>query len=118
MINKRKVGSDKEQLAARYLTDAGYRIIESNYYCNFGEIDLIAEEDGYLCFIEVKYRADAADGYPEEAVDLRKIRRISRSAVAYMHMCGYSEDTPCRFDVVTVLGDEVSVIRNAFDALL
>ena len=72
----------------------------------------------YLCFIEVKYRKDLSDGYPEEAVDLNKARRITRSAMLYMNMCGLEETTPCRFDVVSILGDEIKLIKNAFEAIL
>lgn len=118
MINKRRLGNAKEQLAAEYLTRQGYRILQTNYYCRGGEIDIIAEDGDYLCFIEVKYRSDTSDGYPEDAVDMRKIRRISRSALFYLNMCGLPDTTPCRFDVVSILGDEFSLIRDAFDAML
>ena len=117
-LNKREVGSGKERIAAEYLKEHGYRIIEMNYFCKAGEIDIIAEEDGYLCFIEVKFRADEASGFPEEAVDRRKASRITRSALFYMNENGYAEDTPCRFDVVAILGDETMLIKNAFDAAL
>ena len=50
-MNKREVGSGKERIAAEYLQEQGYRILEMNYFCKAGEIDIIAEEDGYLCFI-------------------------------------------------------------------
>ena len=80
--NKREVGSGKERIAAEYLKEHGYRIREMNYFCKAGEIDIIAEEDGYLCFIEVKYRYDAASGFPEDAVDMKKARRITRSALS------------------------------------
>ena len=117
-INKRELGNDKEKIAAKYLTGCGYQILETNYYCKAGEIDIVAEEDGYLCFIEVKFRADEASGFPEEAVDRRKASRITRSALFYMNENGYAEDTPCRFDVVAILGDETMLIKNAFDAAL
>ena len=96
----------------------GYRIIRKNYFCKSGEIEIIAYDNGYLCFIEVKYRKDLSDGYPEEAVDRNKCRRITQSARFFMNMCGLAETTPCRFDVVSILGDEVRLIKNAFDAVL
>ena len=80
-MNKRRIGADKEILAADYLKNQGYRILKQNFFCKDGEIDIIAQDDGVLCFIEVKYRSDLSEGYPEEAVDINKIRRISRSAV-------------------------------------
>lgn len=115
-INKRQVGSEAEIKASGYLREHGYRIVRTNYYCKAGEIDIIAYDGEYLCFIEVKYRKGLADGYPEEAVDENKRRRITKSAIFYMNMCGLTDATPCRFDVVSILGNEVKLIKNAFDA--
>ena len=117
-MNKREVGSGKERMAAEYLTSCGYRIREMNYFCKAGEIDIIAEEGGYLCFIEVKFRSDAASGYPEDAVDIRKAKRITRSALFYMNSEGLPDDIPCRFDVVAILGKDITLIKNAFDAVM
>ena len=117
-MNKREVGSGKERIAAEYLQEQGYRILEMNYFCKAGEIDIIAEEDGYLCFIEVKYRSDAASGFPEDAVDIRKAKRITKSAMFYMNSEGLSGETPCRFDVVAILGKDITLIKNAFDAVM
>ena len=101
-----------------YLKNSGYRIIRKNFYCKSGEIDIIAENEGYLCFIEVKYRDSTENGYPEEAVDMRKARRITRSAIYYMTRYGIPEDYPVRFDVVSILGREITLIKNAFDAVM
>ncbi len=117
-INKRELGNDKEKIAAKYLTGCGYQILETNYYCRAGEIDIIAKDSEYLCFIEVKYRNDVSSGYPEEAVDVRKAGRISRSALFYLNQEKLPENTPCRFDVVAILGEEVTLFKNAFDAVL
>ena len=117
-MNKRQIGFDKEEDAERYLSDNGYRIIEKNFYCSAGEIDIIAEDEEYLCFIEVKYRENADNGFPEEAVDYRKIKHITRSAVYYMNKHGVPEDSPVRFDVVSILGDNIKIIKNAFDAIM
>ncbi|MCR5205507.1 MAG: YraN family protein [Lachnospiraceae bacterium] len=117
-MNKRQVGSEHEQEAEEYLKKSGYKIIKKNFFCKAGEIDIIAEDDGYLCFIEVKYRDSAENGFPEEAVDMRKIRRITRSAVFYLTRYGIPEDFPIRFDVVSILGNEIKVIKNAFDAVM
>ena len=118
IINKRQIGSDGEKIAASYLQEHGYRIILKNFFCDSGEVDIIAKDGVYLCFIEVKFRADLSEGYPEEAVDERKIRRISKSALSYLNMCGLADTVPCRFDVVSILGDEVTLIKNAFDAII
>lgn len=115
-MNKRNLGSKMENAAADYLTERGYRILNRNFFARTGEIDIVALQDGYLCFIEVKYRSSTEDGEPAEAVDFRKIKRISKAAREYMFLNGYGEDTPCRFDVVTILQDKTELIQNAFDA--
>ncbi len=112
--NKRRIGSRYEKQACEYLKEQGYHILELNYRCKWGEIDLIAKEGAYLVFVEVKYRSDVSFGIPEEAVDKRKQRVISRVADYYCMTKGYTEVTPCRFDVVAFLGDKVHLIRNAF----
>lgn len=112
--NKRKVGSSYEKQAAEYLKERGYQILTQNYRCRIGEIDLIARDGRYLVFIEVKYRQDAKTGMPQEAVDYRKQVVISKVAAYYCMVHHYREDTPCRFDVVAICGDEVTLIRNAF----
>ncbi|MBR5732810.1 MAG: YraN family protein, partial [Lachnospiraceae bacterium] len=94
------------------------RIKQTNYSCRNGEIDIVAEEDGYLCFIEVKYRADDSNGFPEDAVDARKAKKITRTALVYMTQNGLPENIPCRFDVVAILGDRITLIKNAFDAVM
>ena len=92
----------------------GYQILCRNFRCRQGEIDIIARDRDYLVFIEVKYRRDEHEGDPAEAVDARKQARIFRTARYYMTRYHISEDTPCRFDVVAVLGSNVRLIRDAF----
>ncbi|SHJ52310.1 putative endonuclease [Anaerocolumna jejuensis DSM 15929] len=116
MYNKRTIGSEKEQKAAAYLTSAGYRILAANFFTRSGEIDLIAREGEVLVFIEVKYRKDLQSGSPLEAVDSRKIRNICKAARYYMYINHIPEDTPCRFDAVGIVEEEITLIRNAFDA--
>lgn len=113
-MNKRTVGSRYEHIAAAYLIQQGYQIVERNYRVRQGEIDLVAREGGYLVFVEVKYRADSRQGMPAEAVDARKQRKLRQVASVYLYRNGLSEETPCRFDVVAILGEEISLIRNAF----
>ena len=59
-MNKRQVGTQYESMAVQYLTEAGYHILERNFRCRTGEIDIIAKDGAYLVFVEVKYRASAA----------------------------------------------------------
>ena len=84
-MNKRKTGAVYEEKAAAYLKEKGYRILEKNYRCPLGEIDLIAEESGYLVFIEVKYRRTSRLGTGEEAVNTKKQRRILGAARWYLN---------------------------------
>lgn len=113
-MNKRSLGSDKEQTAAEYLKQNGYHICKMNFRCRQGEIDIIAREGRYLVFVEVKYRADERSGEPEEAVTVKKQQTIRRVAQYYLHRCGFPENTPCRFDVVGIKGEEIRVTKNAF----
>lgn len=112
--NTRRVGAGYEEKAAEYLQSRGYFILCRNFRCRQGEIDLIARQGGYLVFIEVKYRRGKANGWPEEAVTPAKQRSICRTADYYRLCRGYREDTPCRFDVVAILGEEITLYENAF----
>lgn len=114
-MNKRAVGTAYEKWAGEYLKELGYEILEYNFRCRIGEIDMIARDGEYLVFLEVKYRAGAGSGNPLEAVDWKKQRIISKVAAYYCLTHGYDETTSCRFDVVAILGDEISLIKNAFE---
>lgn len=112
--NKRRIGSEYEKKAGEFLISQGYEIVEYNFRCRMGEIDLIARDGEYLVFCEVKYRKGAAKGHPAEAVGIRKQRVISKCAAYYLmtrHLPGVS----CRFDVVSVEGRETTLIKNAFE---
>ena len=113
MENRRQKGSLYEKKVAQFLVDKGYHILEMNYRCRIGEIDIIAREAEYLVFIEVKYRKNLAKGLPQEAVNLRKQRIISKVADYYCMTKGLY-GCPCRFDVAAVLGEEFALIQNAF----
>lgn len=112
--NRRRTGSRWEERAAAFLTRAGYEILERNFSCRQGEIDLIARDGAYLVFVEVKYRRNLGSGSPLEAVNPAKQEKIRRTALYYLYRRGYGEDTPCRFDVVAVTGERFSLIRDAF----
>ncbi len=113
-INRRQTGARYEDLAAAFLESRGYRILERNYRDRLGEIDVIAEDGDYLVFVEVKYRKDTRNGYPEEAVSPKKQQKIRHTALWYLYRRGYREETPCRFDVVSITGEKIRVIRGAF----
>ena len=115
MQNLRKIGSTYEKTAAQYLEKTGYRILERNFRCKSGELDLIALDGNVLVFLEVKYRKNAVYGTPAEAVTRAKQRTICKVAAFYRLKYGVSQDVPCRFDVVAILGEQIEVIKNAFD---
>lgn len=117
MENNRTSGSRYEAYAAAYLEKRGYRVIEKNFRCHIGEIDLIAVHRNALVFIEVKYRKTAAKGSPVEAVTKKKQRTIYKVAQYYMMTHSVSPDTVCRFDVVAILGETIEVIPNAFGGI-
>ena len=114
-LNKRKIGKDYEQKAKIYLEKNGYRVVSNNFFSKKGEIDLIAWDGAYLVFIEVKYRANTQNGYPEEAVTAPKIRAMYDTANYYKYKNHISEDTPCRFDIVAILGEQFHLIQNAIE---
>ena len=112
--NLRKTGSQMEEAAVSYLAERGVTILERNFRDRNGEIDLIAQEDGVLLFIEVKYRRSSRYGEPEEAVNVEKQRKISRTALYYLHHKQEGMQTPMRFDVISVTDGEIRWIRDAF----
>lgn len=114
--NKLK-GKAGENLAAKFLKKNGYEIIKRNYTNEYGEIDIIAAHDGYLIFVEVKTRLNTEFGFPAEAVNSHKIRKISQVASVYIHSKNLY-DYPVRFDVIEVCDGEINHIENAFDSYI
>ena len=119
-LRKQNVGRGGENLALNYLKQQGYRIIERNYRSPLGEIDIIARDKDYLCFVEIKTRRGMSKGCPEEAVGKAKIRKISQNALYYLKSNAI-EDCPMRFDVVAITADEatgqeeINLIKDAFE---
>ena len=113
-MNTRKIGTEKEQKAASFLTENGLHILTRNFRCRQGEIDIIGMHEGYLVFVEVKYRKTTNCGTALEAVTPAKQGKICRVAdyYRYSHRCGM--DTPVRYDVLAIQGDEVRWVQNAF----
>ena len=111
-------GKEGEKIAAAYLKINGYRIIEINFRCPIGEIDIVAKDKNDLVFVEVKTRKSIALGYPEQAVGIRKQKKMSHLALWYMQKRKIA-DTNARFDVVAITlspdNNEVRLIKNAFD---
>lgn len=112
--NNRAVGTAYEQIAGRFLEKKGFQILEYNYRCRAGEIDLIAKDREYLVFCEVKYRRTKSAGSALEAVDTKKQKRLYRCAQQYV-AAHKIPDAAARFDVVAIEGNEVCHIENAFE---
>ncbi len=121
---RQQLGRSGEDLACRELERRGYAILARRHRTRFGEIDIIAMDDGVLVFVEVKARRATAFGTPAESVTWRKQNRLQRLAAAYLAANRLGAQ-PCRFDIVTVLwpasrGDtpatpEIDILRNAFE---
>ena len=118
-MNKRVIGSGNEELACSYIESLGGTVIERNFRCKMGEIDIIARDGNYLCFIEVKFRKDSSFGDPKEAVNFSKQRRISKVCEFYLYSKKLSFDIPIRYDVIAVSVKEDMLffdwVKNAFD---
>jgi putative endonuclease len=111
--SKREEGREGEARAVKTLKKEGYKIIETNYRTRFGEIDIIAEEEGYLVFVEVKKRNTPTFGDPFHAINARKRAHMIKSALFYLKSHD-SFNRRVRFDVVGIDGDGVKVIKHAF----
>ena len=101
MTDRKKRGDSGEAAIARYLEERSYQVLERQYRCRWGEIDLIARSpEGVLCFVEVKTRSSQAIASPREAVTAAKQRKLRNAALCYLAQTGL--DCPCRFDVAEV----------------
>jgi len=114
-----RFGALGEEAAAELLRKAGYRIVARNHRCSRGEVDVIAEKGDLLVFVEVRTRATAAFGGPEETVGTRKQRRVVAAARDYLAQ-RRGPPKAARFDVIAVVdgpaGPALTHFENAFDA--
>ena len=115
---KKTLGQQGEEIACRYLKEKGYDVLERNFRCRAGEIDIVASEGGDLVFVEVKARSSRIFGDPAEAVTPRKQRQISKAALCYLEKHKYVGSA--RFDVVALVLHHkrepiIEVIRHAFE---
>ncbi|MDN5346640.1 MAG: putative endonuclease [Clostridia bacterium] len=116
---KQEIGRLGEEAAANYLKAMGYRILERNFRCRLGEIDLIALEKDELVFVEVRTRTSLSLGLPQESV--RHWKRHKLRELASFYLKKFPDKTPpCRFDVVAVQVtkkgevEKIELFRNAF----
>jgi putative endonuclease len=115
---RQRLGADGERAAEKFLRRQRYVILQRNYRCRAGEIDLIALDRSTVVFIEVKTRTHAAFGSPLEAVDPRKQRQIARASRVYI-ADNRLYDRNARFDVVGVCWEDgraqCELVKNAFE---
>lgn len=111
ILNTREIGNKYEDKSVETLVREAYKILERNYQNRFGEIDIIAEKNKELVFIEVKYRKTSKFGYGYEAVDRRKIMKILKLANYYIQSKKY-QNYKIRFDCMSYLGDELDWIKD------
>lgn len=114
------LGAFGEDMACSYLEKQGYKILERNFNCRVGELDIVALEGEILSFIEVKCRTGVDYGNPAEAVSYSKQGKIVKAALFFMTKYKLF-DYMCRFDVIEVLTDgtkedtRINLIKNAFE---
>ena len=109
----RALGAQAEARAAQFLQRKGYRVLDRNWCCRGGEIDLVCEDGGTIVFVEVRARQDARHGTPGETVGSVKRRRLIRAAELWLVQAKRG-DVPCRFDVLTLEGDNIEHFEDAF----
>jgi putative endonuclease len=118
-MTRRREGQHWERRAESFLLRQGLTIVERNYNCRVGEIDLIMYDHSSLVFVEVKYRANTDYGDGAESVTRQKQLRISRTAAYYLSRNQRLANVPCRFDVISISGkrgnSHTDWIKNAFN---
>lgn len=112
-----KPGALAEQLAAQYLQQQGLKLLQLNYSCRFGEIDLILQDGDTHVFAEVRLRSGSAFGGAAASIDARKQAKLVRTAQHYLS--GLQRIPPCRFDAILLQTTDmknIEWIKNAFTA--
>ena len=110
-----RLGREAESRAAEFLRARGLNIIERNWHCRFGEIDLVARAGETLVFVEVRLRASRTHGGAAESISMAKRRRLTAAANSYL--ARRRDERPCRFDALLIEAEgRIEWIRNAFDA--
>jgi len=116
LTNYRK-GLQLEAIAAKYLANHGLTILEHNFHCLFGEIDLICQQQTELVFVEVRYRKNIQYGEPQETITFAKQQKILNSVQYYLSQQPSTDELPCRIDVIAISGELTSLnfewIQNA-----
>ena len=120
MSESQSSGRSAEALALQHLSDSGLRLLERNWSCRSGELDLVMLDGDTVVFVEVRYRRHAAWGGAVESVDARKEQKLVRAAEHFLQKESRWARHPCRFDVIaigsTAQRAPLTWIRNAFDS--
>jgi len=117
MASHNTLGIEGENIAATYLINKGYTIIERNWYSTHKELDIIAGYEDWIIVVEVKTRTGFTWEPPEDAVNDKKIRRIVKAAHHYI--CLHQIDAPVRFDVISIIKENDNwIIEHFEDAFL
>ena len=115
MDSKRQRGASAEAEAAHLLIASGYQIVERNFRCRFGELDLVARDGDVLVFVEVRSRSDDGHGAAALMIGPHKQRQVARVAAFYVAATQPAFDE-CRFDIVAITGGDSLVVKDAFRA--
>lgn len=111
-------GAIAEDTACKWLTKQKLKVLDRNFHSRFGEIDIIAEDNGMLCFIEVRYRKNQSFGSAAETVTINKQKKILQTANHYLSTHRQYSQHPCRFDIIAMHGNkdepEIDWLQNAF----
>ena len=110
-----ELGRSGEDLAAAWYRDRGYDVVDRNWRCPIGEIDLVVARGRALAVVEVKTRRTDTFGVPALAVTPDKQRRLRRLAACWLAEHRLGRRVEVRFDVVSVVGDRVTIYERAFD---
>jgi putative endonuclease len=108
------IGSAAEDRALRLLLAEGLALVDRNFRCRVGEIDLIMRDGQALVFVEVRYRSDRRHGTAAETISVPKQRRFAAAARRYLQQHPAAARAPCRFDVVAITGEQVDWLKGAF----
>jgi putative endonuclease len=108
-----RAGQRAEERAAAFLGERGFLIIERNYRCRFGEIDIVAEDGDCLVFVEVRSRSSSGHGDALDAVGLKKQRQVAKVAQAYLDL-RRPKHREIRFDVIGITGERLEHVPDAF----
>ncbi len=115
LMHKRAIGNQYEKIALSYLKQNGLKLIQQNYWCRFGEIDLIMQSNNSIVFVEVRFRKNINYGHPLETINLKKQIKIKKTASYYLQQKQLNNSF-CRFDAVSIDNQNgINWVKNAFE---